>query len=176
MRLTLVPIDPVPLDLARLVARRLRSVLPWRFAVAPTLCQAESPCDATLLEADSLLSLLPAHERFDELSIALTPREITLPDSGGLLGYASPERRAAVVSLCRLADGTAGVRGGRRILVERIAKEVLHESGHLLGLSHCEEPSCVMRYSQAVHDTDLKQCGFCPGCLKELSRLPEPVT
>jgi archaemetzincin len=171
----LVPIDPVPLDLARLVARRLRSVLPWRFAVAPPLCQAEPPCDTTSLEAGRLLSLLPAHKRFDELLVALTLSEITLPDTGGLLGYASPERRAAVVSLYRLAEGTTEVRGGRRILVERIAKEVLHESGHLLGLSHCEEPSCVMRYSQALHDTDLKQCCFCPACLKELSRLPEPV-
>lgn len=72
-----------------------------------------------------------------------------------IFGIAHPLRRIAIVSLYRLA-GTK--------MLDRLAKEVVHEMGHLLGLSHCRNANCVMYFSNTLEDTDKKAnspCGLC---------------
>ncbi|MFP3310624.1 MAG: pentalenene synthase [Caldivirga sp.] len=56
------------------------------------------------------------------------------------------------------------------LLVTRILKEVIHEVGHTLGLGHCENPSCVMHFSNTLMDTDRKGPGFCPRCMVKVRR------
>jgi archaemetzincin len=46
----------------------------------------------------------------------------------------------------------------------RIAKEVIHEVGHLEGLNHCPNEDCVMWFSNALWETDRKKTDFCPKC------------
>jgi predicted Zn-dependent protease len=176
MRLTLVPFESASPDLVRSIAKRLRAVLPWKFVVAAVMPEPPTRDAQEALDVAKVLALLPAGARHDELAVGITARDLSTPDYASVLGYAEPERRVAVISLLRLAEGTVHVRGGRRRLVERAAKEVLHEAGHLLSLPHCEGGNCVMQYSQALHDTDIKPCRFCATCLKELSRLPEPAS
>ncbi len=72
-----------------------------------------------------------------------------------IFGLAHPLRRIAIVSLYRLS--------GTKIR-ERIAKEVVHEMGHLLGLSHCRKSSCVMYFSNTLEDTDKKEKSICGTC------------
>jgi len=176
MKLTIVPFDSLPPGpLPREVARRLRGVLPWRFIVAAPEPDPPEVNGTGALEVELLLSRLTPGHRHDELTVALTGRDLTARELGPVFGYAAPHLYAACVSLHRLADGTHGRRGGRRLLVERAAKEILHEAGHLMGLPHCERTGCVMQYSQTLHDTDIKGCRFCADCLREMSRLPEPA-
>jgi predicted Zn-dependent protease len=176
MKLTIVPFESLPPGpLPREVARRLRGILPWRFVVAAPQSDLSAVGGAGALDAELLLSLLPRSRRHDELMVALTGCDLTARELGPVFGYAAPHLYAACVSLHRLTDGTQGRRGGRRLLVERAAKEILHEVGHLMGLPHCERAGCVMQYSQTLHDTDIKGCRFCAECLREMSRLPEPA-
>jgi len=173
MKLTIVPLASVAANLPREIARRLRTVLPWKLVVSSPLSNPQPDGPATTLDAQQVLSLLPSTGRHDELTVGLSGFDLSAAGLDYVFGYAAPERRAAVVSLARLMEGTSGRRGGRRLLVERSAKEVLHETGHLMGLEHCDHPQCVMHYSQVLQDTDIKGCGYCARCLKELSRLPE---
>ena len=175
MKMTIVPLDSVGGDIPRAIARRLRTILPWRFIVASSLPDPLPHAGARALDVEQVLSLLPANSQHNELSVALTGLDLTAPELDYVFGYAAPERRAAAVSLYRLADGAEGRRCSRRLLVERATKEILHEAGHLLGLSHCDEVLCVMRYSQALQDTDIKRALYCTRCLTELSRMPEPA-
>jgi archaemetzincin len=46
----------------------------------------------------------------------------------------------------------------------RACKEALHEAGHLFGLVHCSDTSCVMALSTGVGQIDLKQPLLCAGC------------
>ena len=72
-----------------------------------------------------------------------------------IFGLANPMLRVALVSTYRLL--------GERF-EERLAKEVVHEMGHLFGLSHCSESSCVMYFSNTIDDTDNKGRDLCANC------------
>ncbi len=57
-----------------------------------------------------------------------------------------------------------------KLFITRIVKEIIHEWGHLLGLSHCIDKSCVMSFSNSVIDVDAKTPFFCSKCKERLLR------
>ena len=173
MRLTLVPLDSAPTPLIKKVAARLRHIVPWTIKTSPPLTSGLSGNQQGQVDALEVLSLLPGGERYNMLTIAITEDDLVVPGLDFVYGHAMPERHAGVVSLHRLRPASEAPVTGQRALLERACKEVIHEAGHLLGLFHCQDSTCVMHYSQAIQDTDRKSCGFCPRCVKGLSRLPE---
>ncbi len=80
-----------------------------------------------------------------------------------VFGLASPQISVATVYTARLETASLDK------TASRIAKEILHEMGHLLGLNHCSNPSCVMSFSNTVDEVDKKGPGFCDTCLRKLS-------
>jgi archaemetzincin len=50
------------------------------------------------------------------------------------------------------------------LLVDRLIKESVHEVGHTVELTHCEDYSCAMAPSHAVEWIDLKEATLCPDC------------
>lgn len=72
--------------------------------------------------------------------------------------------RAAVISTCRLEDDN------RQITCERAAKISLHEVGHLLGIGHCWQNFCLMRFCGNLHDLDQLPITFCSTCEYEINR------
>jgi archaemetzincin len=88
--------------------------------------------------------------------VGLTGVDLYVPSLNFVFGLAL-EEGLAVVSWCRLKDG-----GG--LFVTRLAKEVIHEVGHLEGLDHCRDSSCVMWFSNTLGETDAKGLDFCPSC------------
>jgi len=83
------------------------------------------------------------------------------PGLNFVFGLAVPELMTAVVFTARL-------RGAR--FEERLAKEITHEAGHLYGLGHCDDPRCVMYFSNSIYDTDRKTPYFCQRCRRQLFR------
>jgi len=173
MRLTLVPLDSAPTTLVKKVAARLRHIVPWTIKTSPPLTYGLPGNQQGQVDALEVLRLLPGGGRHDTLSIGITEDDLVAPGLDFVYGHAMPGRRTGVVSLCRLRPVSGAPAAGQRALLERACKEVLHETGHVLGLVHCQDFTCVMHYSQAIQDTDRKKCGFCPRCMGELSRLPE---
>ncbi|MDQ7037732.1 MAG: archaemetzincin family Zn-dependent metalloprotease [Aquificota bacterium] len=85
-----------------------------------------------------------------------------------VFGEADLGGRNAVVSIFRLKHGD------EKVFFERVFKEVNHELGHCFGLTHCEDPSCVMSFSSSVVEVDRKGKDFCETCRESLGRALRP--
>ncbi|WP_163779596.1 non-proteolytic archaemetzincin-like protein [Myxococcus vastator] len=98
--------------------------------------------------------------------LGISDVDLFVPDSPFVFGEADRESKTAVMSLHRLAQGVASDTLRRRAQVE-----VVHQAGHLLGLSYCEDPRCVMFFAQTPQDCDRKQLSLCNLCRNELQKL-----
>lgn len=87
------------------------------------------------------------------LSLWIVDRKIFYPDSGEIFGCAA--RRSALIS----RDG---------LDLELLAKEVLHEIGHLMGLDHCQG-HCIMSLSSTLDQARAKSPFLCAGCASKLA-------
>ncbi len=76
-----------------------------------------------------------------------------------------------IVSLHRLREEFYGLAPDFGKLVERAVKEILHVLGHLFGLEHCKNPSCIMAFSPSVSDIDKKELAFCKSCQFKLAAM-----
>jgi archaemetzincin len=113
--------------------------------------------------------LVPYRQGPGELVLGVTAVDLYVPDLNFVFGLADPRIKCAVISLARLAPEFYGHPPDPRLFQDRTLKEAVHELGHLLGLEHCRQPSCIMFFSNTLADTDRKGPGFCPNCRGRLA-------
>lgn len=95
----------------------------------------------------------------DGYKLCLVNVDIYAQNMNFIFGLANPLRKTAIVSTYRLTGKHKN---------ERIAKEIVHELGHLFGLGHCTDNKCIMRFSKTVEDTDDKEKAFCQDCRSKI--------
>jgi archaemetzincin len=98
--------------------------------------------------------------------LGLVDVDLFVPDSGFVFGEADRESRVAVLSISRLRQGA-----DETLLRRRVQVEGLHQAGHLVGLSYCEDPRCAMFLASSLPDVDRKQTALCHICRNELAKL-----
>jgi archaemetzincin len=98
--------------------------------------------------------------------LGITDRDLFIPILTYVFGEAQLGGRAAVVSTARLVEDVELL--GPELLVERLAKEAVHEIGHAFGLVHCDAERCVMGRSPAVGEVDGKSSELCADCRARL--------
>lgn len=103
--------------------------------------------------------------------LGITDRDLFIPILTYVFGEAQLGGKAAVVSTARLLEDVDVV--GPHLLIERLAKEAVHEVGHAFGLLHCDLPACVMSRSAGVRDVDEKDPDPCEACRARLDELAE---
>ncbi len=72
--------------------------------------------------------------------------------------------KIAIISTFRL------ISQDREIFLSRCKKEAIHEIGHMLGLSHCKNYTCVMFFSNSIADTDRKSYRMCDVCKSKIKK------
>ena len=100
--------------------------------------------------------------------LGVTPLDLYIPILTFVFGEAQLEGGCAVVSTFRLRQEFYGLPPDPGVLSRRLLKESIHELGHTLGLTHCEDYECVMAPSHAVEWIDLKSSHVCPECSRAI--------
>ena len=85
-----------------------------------------------------------------EKVLGITKEDLYALGLNFVFGEASPSSGKAVIGLRRLREEFYGRPKNRELFRERALKEAIHEIGHLIGLRHCDNPKCVMFFSNTL--------------------------
>jgi archaemetzincin len=104
-------------------------------------------------------------------SMVLTDVDLFVKFTNYVFGLAEMVQRVAVVSSCRIHPSFWGNKETREQFEEQWGKVVTHEFGHTLGLLHCNDWNCVMKYSNTPDELYKKGREFCQKCGKEAEQI-----
>ncbi len=168
MDLCIRPIGEVDRD----VITFLRNFLKKIFGCCKVLIPMEVPMDAydpVRGQFDStkiLFRIIP----LCRIVLGVTEVDLYADGLNFVFGEAEVGGNRAIISLYRLRPEFYGEEPDNNLLKLRALKEAMHEIGHVLGLLHCNDPKCVMHFSNSIIDTDLKDWRFCERCRCILKR------
>jgi archaemetzincin len=148
--------------------------------LAPALADAfRVPCRILSTRMDPQFAFHPERQQYhsSEILRAMQPCagsawrvlgvaavDLYIPILTFVFGEAQMGGPCAVVSFHRLMQEFYGLPQDPDLLVERLIKESVHEVGHTVELTHCEDYSCAMAPSHAVEWIDLKEASLCANC------------
>ena len=156
--------------------------------LGPALADAlRIPCEIVPGRMDPTFAFHRERRQYHSSEILHAMQDIVTPTTWRVLGIAAVDLYipiltfvfgeaqmggpCAVVSLHRLRQEFYGLPEDRDLLSHRLRKEALHEVGHTLDLTHCDDYQCAMSPSHAVEWIDLKDDALCSSCLdRALSR------
>lgn len=170
--LHLVGLGPLaPGLLPELAARISRRVgLPCRVADHSLAADLPRIPGRDQVDADRLLAGLEARPLGSGVVVGITALDVAIPIFTFVFGRARESGHAALVSLARLAPEFYGLPQDHELMKQRAVAEVLHELGHVTGLRHCRDASCLMSFAGSVERVDIRGSVFCPECLAQLPR------
>ena len=118
----------------------------------------------------AILELLaPLSEGEEEIRLlGVTGYDLFVPVLTFVFGEAQLGGRCGLVSLHRLREEFYGMPPSRELLMDRVAKEAIHELGHTFGLRHCPDWNCAMASAHAVERLDLKRAELCADCSRRI--------
>ena len=90
--------------------------------------------------------------------------DLYIPILTFVFGEAQMGGPCALLSAHRLLQEHYGLPPDPDLFRQRVLKEAVHELGHTLNLTHCEDYSCAMAPSHAVEWIDLKEGTLCTTC------------
>lgn len=109
----------------------------------------------------------------DERILGIVDIDLYVPELNFVFGEASILEGVCIISLTRLHQEYYGLPEDDKLFLERTLKEAIHELGHTYRLGHCEDPKCIMHFSNSLRDTDIKGPDFCTRCR---ARAEHPLT
>jgi archaemetzincin len=115
--------------------------------------------------SSEILQAMQAHVSSDCWRVlGVTAVDLYIPILTFVFGEAQIGGPCGLVSAYRLQQKFYGLPHDPEILRVRLLKEAVHEIGHTLDLSHCDDYQCAMAPSHAVEWIDLKEYRLCDSC------------
>ncbi len=103
--------------------------------------------------------------------LGVAGHDLYIPILTFVFGEAQMGGPASVVSYHRLRQEFYGLPADGDLLRQRLLKEAVHELGHTLDLTHCDDYRCAMSASHSVELIDLKENAFCGPCAERVLSL-----
>ncbi len=104
----------------------------------------------------------------DTRILGIVDLDLYVPDLNFVFGEADVAHGVCIISLVRLRQEFYGLPKNENLFLERALKEAVHEIGHTYRLGHCGDTRCIMHFSNALQNTDIKGPDFCPRCKLKL--------
>jgi len=119
--------------------------------------------------SSEILASMQSYKQRDTWKLlAVTGLDLYIPILTFVFGEAQVGGAAAIVSYHRLRQAFYGLPEDPDVLANRLLIEAVHELGHTLCLTHCDDYRCAMAPSHAVEWIDLKDSGYCESCLSRV--------
>ncbi len=173
--LQLLPVGSVERSVLEELRSGLAAELQMRCAILPTRLDVEFAFHPERQQYHSTEILSRMQEFFFDAPdapcnklLGVTSVDLYIPVLTFVFGEAQMGDGCAVVSTHRLRQEFYGLPSDHAVLQQRLLKEGVHELGHMLDLSHCEDYRCVMAPSHAVEWIDIKGSSFCGACRTRL--------
>jgi archaemetzincin len=171
-KLVLVPLGTIERELLVGIGKMLREVFGPTVVLAPAQDRPGYAFnkDRNQYHTTAILRRLSQTPRTPASApvLGVTDVDLFVPDAPYVFGEADRASQVAVVSQARLATGPDGRHTDPGRLARRLQVESVHELGHLLGLSHCQDVHCAMLLSHKATDADRKGPGLCVSCRSAL--------
>ena len=106
----------------------------------------------------------------DVVVLGVTGADLFVPILTYVFGEAEMHGHVAIVSYRRLGQSFYGLPDDPALLMDRLIKEAVHETGHTFGLTHCDDHLCVMSSSHGIEWIDVKSQELCEMCFAAVMR------
>jgi archaemetzincin len=177
-KIALLPLGPLSQEHLVLLREELTRAFSKQVDFLRTIDVPEQSFNPTRKQFHSTTILKNLHRtlggRYERI-LALTRVDLFVPQLNFVFGEADVINGNAILSLARLRPEFYGLKADDDLLRERIVKESIHEIGHTYNMTHCENPECVMYFSNNIRETDAKTKVFCKECQKMLEEHMAPV-
>lgn len=177
--IAVAPVGTVEQPLLRHLASDIAEIIPLDICISEGI---PIPPDSINRRRRQYLSLVVLDElkrckSGNSMALGIIDADIYVPPLNFVFGMANPDTGTALVSVARLREEFFGRPADKGLLRVRMAKEALHEIGHMLSLDHCRTSYCIMRFSNHLAETDSKKIEFCAACseLIDDAVLSDPV-
>jgi archaemetzincin len=173
--LHLLPVGPVDERLLQYLKSAIPRCIPAACAVLPQVLDPAATFhgERQQYHSSEILRLMQGVVRPDcGRLLGVTAMDLYIPILTFVFGEAQMGGPCAVVSLHRLRQEFYGLPPDPDILSQRLLKEAVHELGHTLELTHCDDYRCAMAPSHAVEWIDLKETELCSACQRRVADGP----
>lgn len=167
-QLTLIVVGDAPASLLKDLEEPLQNQLGLKTSLGKASLSSPSYAfnkDRNQYHANAILRRLAPLREPDGAVLALAEVDLFVPDSPYVFGDADRDTHAAIISSARLSHGSDPLTLRRRLSVE-----AMHQAGHLVGLSFCDDVKCAMFQATTLVEADRRQSLLCHVCRNELAK------